>query len=426
MAFLETLWMAFQPIADLRTGQVVGYEALVRGPSGSRWETPDQIFRQGHRSAQSRQLEETCRHLALTAGRQSLTEDQTLFMNVDVRYGGLLLDPKDSEWRPERVAIELSERQDLLHLPHALERLSKWRAAGYRIVLDDYTTGHASLGTLLAVQPDMVKIDRYVVEHLDKDRKRRIAVEAVLKLMEQLGIAVVAEGIETIGELRVLREIGVAYGQGFLLGRPMPEPVASPISVGFEGKIMHLVSAQPAKEPEVTPLDAFHEAMFDCYDKGVYFVDRRRTILRWNQVAEKIGGFTAAEVVGRRCMNRILDHIDENGVPLCCGLCPLVQAMADGSPRQEIVLLKHKLGHRVRVTIRAVPVRDGSGRIIGAIEVFSPVEEAAAEPDRVVEADTEAHGLIHRDSNLPTRSQGTSQDVPPLTGCAGQRRLSLA
>lgn len=380
--FLETLWTALQPIVDLRTGQVTGHEALVRGPAGSPWETPDQIFRHGHRSGQMRQLEETCRDLALTAGRQSLPPDEMLFMNVDLRYGAPRMDPSSGALRPERVAIELSEKQDLLRLPHALERLVKWRAAGHKIVLDDYTTGHASLGTLLAVQPDMVKIDRFVVGHLDTDRNRRVAVEAVLKLMRELGITVIAEGIETVGELRVLREIGVEYGQGFMLGRPMAEPAASPIAVEVEGSIMPVLSRQSSSPPEATSLDAFHEAMLDGHDQGIYYVDRRRTILRWNQGAEKIAGFTAAEVVGRRCMNRTLDHTDENGNPLCSGLCPLVQAMADGSSRQEIVLLRHKLGHRVRVTVSATPVRDGTGRVIGAIEMFAPVEEAAGPADR--------------------------------------------
>ena len=427
MAFLDTLWMALQPIVDLKTGQVAGHEALVRGPAGSTWETPDQIFRHGRRSAQTHQLEETCRHLALTAGQQSLPRDEMLFMNVDLRYGGLLIDPSESELRPERVAIELSEKQDLLHLPHALERLAKWRAAGHKIVLDDYTTGHASLGTLLAVQPDMVKIDRFVVEHLDTDRKRRVAVEAVLNLMQELGITVIAEGVETDGELRVLREIGVEYGQGFMLGRPMAKAAASPISVVVKGNIVPVLSRQSSNEPEATSLDDFHDAMLDCHDKGVYYVDRRRTILRWNQVAEKIAGFTAAEMVGRRCMNRTLDHTDESGNPLCYGSCPLVQAMADGSPRQEIVLLRHKLGHRVRVTVSATPVRDGTGRIIGAVEMFAPVEEAAAPTDRIVETSAKAHGPTRRTTALNrggTRKRGGRREECSQLRSGGERATS--
>ena len=231
MAFLDTLWMALQPIVDLRTGQVIGHEALVRGPAGSQWEAPDEIVRRARRGRQGRQLEEACKRLALTTGRQALDGDQLLFMNVDLRYDMWPTDADGNEVHPDRLAIEVSEQQEVLGHPHAVERLHRWREAGHRIILDDFDTGHSSLGMVLAIQPDMIKIDRSLVGGLDTNPRRRIVIEACLGLMKKLGIAVIAEGIETVEELRVLGEVGAEYGQGFLLGLPAAHPMPSPCQV---------------------------------------------------------------------------------------------------------------------------------------------------------------------------------------------------
>ncbi len=379
MAFLDTLRMALQPIVDLRTGQVTGHEALVRGPTATEWPTPDAIFRTARSRGQERQLEETCRRLAFAAGRLKLPDDQRLFLNVDMRHEDLPLDPDGGLTPPEQVAIEISERLDFLNNPRALENLRRWRDAGYMIVLDDYGTGYSSLGTLLAVQPDMVKLDRYIVGSLDRDRQRRTAVEAVLRLATDLGIAVIAEGVETMGELRALRKIGVHYGQGFLLGRPEPDPAPSACPVVLrEGAIR---GAPPASEAAADPgsVYLFHETLFGACREGVYYVDRRRTILRWNGAAEKISGYDASEVIGRRCLDHVLDHVDECGVPLCYGACPLVHAMADGLPRRAVVLLRHKLGHRERVSVLAIPVRNAEDRVLGAVEIFERVGDPSGE-----------------------------------------------
>ncbi len=381
MGFLDTLWAAVQPIVNLRTGQVVGYEALVRGPQGSDWATPDAIWRQARRERLSRELEDTCWRIALQAGGRLLAPGQWLFVNVDLRHDGGpgRLDGDGPTW--DKVAVEVSERQNMIGNGRALRSIQKWREAGHLIVVDDYCTGHASLGTVLAVQPDMIKIDRFLVAGMDTDPRRRVAVEAVSDLMKQMGVTVIAEGIETVGELEALREMGIEYGQGFLLGRPSAEPSPSPcrivVEAGVTNSVVPLVTR--GRDSVDRPsgcgvvLDLFHQALFDNVDRAVYYVDRRRTILGWNRKAEEVSGFSAAEVVGRRCMNRMLDHIDEAGTPLCQGLCPLVHAMHDGLPREDVVLLRHKLGHRVRVAVQVTPVRDRDRRIVGAIEVFAPI-----------------------------------------------------
>lgn len=115
-----------------------------------------------------------------------------------------------------------------------------------------------------------------------------------------------------------------------------------------------------------TSLDLLN-ALFD----GVYFVDPERRITYWNRGAERIAGFSAADVVGRVCSDNILMHMSKNGDDLCRGECPLAQTLRDGKPREADVFLHHKDGHRVPVSVRILPRHDAEGSIIGAVEVFS-------------------------------------------------------
>lgn len=115
----------------------------------------------------------------------------------------------------------------------------------------------------------------------------------------------------------------------------------------------------------------FHQLVLDNLFDGVYFVDPERQILYWNKGAERITGFLAKDIIGKRCYDDILQHVNEAGTSLCKSVCPLVHCMQDGQPRQAQVYLHHKNGHRVAVLIRATPVRDEQGKIIGAVEIFS-------------------------------------------------------
>ena len=104
--------------------------------------------------------------------------------------------------------------------------------------------------------------------------------------------------------------------------------------------------------------------------EGVYFVDTDRKITFWNNHAEKITGFTAAEMLDKHCYDNILKHVDDEGTQLCWHGCPLQSTMDDGLNRDAAVYLHHKQGHRVPVMVRTYPLYDG-GQLIGAVELFS-------------------------------------------------------
>lgn len=116
--------------------------------------------------------------------------------------------------------------------------------------------------------------------------------------------------------------------------------------------------------------DFYKDIIDNLYD-GVYFVDRDRVITYWNKGAERITGYSARETIGRACRENLLNHVTANGVQLCSQNCPLAAVMEDGREREAEVFLHHADGHRVPIMIRATPIRDDDGNIIGAVETFS-------------------------------------------------------
>ena len=119
----------------------------------------------------------------------------------------------------------------------------------------------------------------------------------------------------------------------------------------------------------------YHAILDNLYD-GVYFVDRDRKITYWNKGAERITGYPAAEVVGSRCFDNILMHVDGHGTLLCKELCPLAATMLDGVERTADVYLQHKDGHRVSVNVRITPLRNEGGAVTGGVEVFTDNSQA--------------------------------------------------
>lgn len=117
--------------------------------------------------------------------------------------------------------------------------------------------------------------------------------------------------------------------------------------------------------------DEFCDRVLGSLYDGVYFVDPDRVIRYWNRSAERLTGYSSSEIVGRNCHDNILMHVDMQGRNLCRGLCPLLKAMKEDVTFEQEIYLRHKDGHRVPVMVRAVPVKDKSGRIIGAAEIFS-------------------------------------------------------
>jgi diguanylate cyclase (GGDEF)-like protein/PAS domain S-box-containing protein len=117
--------------------------------------------------------------------------------------------------------------------------------------------------------------------------------------------------------------------------------------------------------------DDFSRDVLDYLADGVYFTDTERRIAYWNKGAEALSGYSREEVIGMRCMDNLLIHVDSDGQELCKNGCPVSRTLQDGQSREGQVYLHHKDGHRIPVRIRVVPMKDEAGIIIGAVEVFS-------------------------------------------------------
>jgi diguanylate cyclase (GGDEF)-like protein/PAS domain S-box-containing protein len=128
-----------------------------------------------------------------------------------------------------------------------------------------------------------------------------------------------------------------------------------------------------------------YEQIIETLHDGLYFVDPHRRIVYWNHAAELISGFTADEVVGARCSDNILTHVDAAGNSLCLGKCPLAATMNDCTARETEIYMHHKDGHRVPVSVRTSPLIDVDGNVIGGIELFSDISSQDANALRVEE-----------------------------------------
>jgi len=116
-----------------------------------------------------------------------------------------------------------------------------------------------------------------------------------------------------------------------------------------------------------------YRKIIDHLRDGLYIVDRERKVVYWNQAAEQISGFKAGEVVGGRCSDNILCHVDEKGANLCLKNCPLAATLDSGVPHEAELYLHHKDGHRVSVAVHVTPLTDEQDKVIGAVEIFSDI-----------------------------------------------------
>jgi len=217
----------FQPIVDLRSGKVMGYEGLVRPMPGSGFPDPSAMFIAAERAGRTVELDYACIE-AVAAGTAALPKDAMITINVSPRTLELpdfsppllIRTLHRAGLEPERVVIEITERETIEEMERLKRNVAACRAAGFRVAADDVGAGNAGLRLLSQIQFDIVKIDLSLVQEGALYETSLAVVGSLQELARRWGAWVIAEGIETPEQLRVVRQLEISAGQGYLLGRP--------------------------------------------------------------------------------------------------------------------------------------------------------------------------------------------------------------
>jgi EAL domain-containing protein (putative c-di-GMP-specific phosphodiesterase class I) len=212
----------FQPVLDLDTGALFGFEALARGPEGSPLEQPERLFAAARDEGRVGELDHACLRAAMDGARRNRLEAPlAVFVNAEsdaVGFGPL--PPVDNG---VRAVVELKERCVTGHLPELLPAVQRARVEGWGIALDDIGADPRCLALMPIVRPDVIKLDLRRLGRWPAGDASAIA-EAVCVQAEQTGAAVLAEGIESAAQLQQARALGATLGQGHHLGRPTDRP----------------------------------------------------------------------------------------------------------------------------------------------------------------------------------------------------------
>jgi len=217
----------FQPIISLRDAEVLGYEALSRGPEGTELESPDALFLVAENCQCLWDLECLCRTKALHAFQASGAK-ALLFLNVNP---SVIEDAKfktgfTKEYLtafgidPEDIVFEITERRAILNNGEFRQVIGHYKEQNYKIAIDDAGAGYAGLNMISDVQPHYLKLDMNLIRGIDKDTVKQALVKSMQEFSRITDTYLIAEGIETIAELEMLVHIGVHYGQGYFIQRP--------------------------------------------------------------------------------------------------------------------------------------------------------------------------------------------------------------
>jgi EAL domain-containing protein (putative c-di-GMP-specific phosphodiesterase class I) len=223
---LASLWMAYQPIVTASNGQLFAQEALVRAREESLM-YPGALFDAAERLSRVSELSRAIRDaVGESVGAGVL--GGTVFVNLhtlDLADDALVSPDALLSRHASSIVLEVSESAPLHRIADLRQRVKGMRELGYRIALDDLGAGYAGLTSFTALEPDVVKLDMALVRDVDTQVIKQKLIASMVGLCKELGIPVVAEGVETPAERDVLVDLGCDLLQGYLFGRPAPLPL---------------------------------------------------------------------------------------------------------------------------------------------------------------------------------------------------------
>lgn len=216
----------FQPVVNLESRQIIGYEALSRGPAGTELENPEVLFELARDFDLVWDLEALCIE-NVVPWLTEVCSRGFLFFNLESHFIQQLQHRGTDVFEPffscnRQVVIEVTERSAIRDYRTFRRTLHELKQMGFKIAIDDCGSGYATLEAVAELQPDYLKVGHSLFHGVEKDPIRRRLVELVARCADTIGARTIAEAIETEEQLRVCRELGITEGQGYLLARPAP------------------------------------------------------------------------------------------------------------------------------------------------------------------------------------------------------------
>lgn len=220
---------ALQPIINIHSGVCFGYEALIRGYQQAGFKSIADIFNQAHHDGCLAELDILLRERAIQKYRMTPNTSATkLYFNLDSRifhsttpHIALTRELLQKyEMPPDSLCFEISERHAIAVSDKALEQIHQYQQAGIRMAIDDFGTGFSGFQLLYSVNPDYIKIDRFFINTICRDNKKKLFASNIINMAHTLGSLVIAEGVESLRELNTCRNLGCDLLQGFVAAAP--------------------------------------------------------------------------------------------------------------------------------------------------------------------------------------------------------------
>jgi len=229
----RSLRSVFQPIVAMADGSIYAHEALIRGPSAMPLQSADALLGAARKEGLLVEFELMCVAVALERWAQ-LKQPGRLFVNVSakalleaVRRRSLPVIVRAIHslgLSPRNLTLEITEHEHISDVDAFVASVREVQSAGMSFALDDFGDGRSSLRLWAELAPETVKIDKYFTRNISTHARKLQTLRALMQIAEVFGTSLVAEGIETADDLRVIRDLGVAWGQGYFLGMPRAEP----------------------------------------------------------------------------------------------------------------------------------------------------------------------------------------------------------
>jgi len=404
----DEFFPVFQPLVELRTGQLAGFEVLAR------WQhrtlgaiAPDRfipILEQTGLIDRLTQvmLEKSCALHAVT--------DHQLFLAVNLSPAQLLAFQSAERiaavaarscFPLDRLTIEITESALVDDLERAQSAARELKALNCKLALDDVGTGYSSLRHLHALPFDELKVDRSFVSTMAEKRESRKIVAAVIGLGQSLGMLTVAEGVETQEQANMLLWMGCDLGQGWLFGRPAPAGELERMIAEARARAAVAIPVPP-DEGAVMGLEALPahrlaqlQAIYDGAPVGLCFLDRKLRYVSINRRLARLNGRPASAHLGKTVAENIPDFFPR--------IEPFLRRALQGEPMSGVELRRPSAdGHGETVLLSSYqPVRDEMGEVLGISVAVMDVTEAKRTEEALIESENHYRHLMQLSPHVP-------------------------